>query len=1147
MAPEDVHREIASQLAMNPAQNGINGARQPAASNGVTRFGLRHLTWQELEGYLRQTWGNQLRITEEQNGRVASIPIPTVRGEPTIVQIDRLNNMVHVFGTAGAQSSWRQLLEALDAARQPAETTRVMPVRNVETSRIQQAVTMLQDAASEARGGLSTTAIRLDGQAAAGGLFTVAPQEEAASGAQPPPVDPSQPPVDPNQPVDPLAGGEDSGLLGDVRIEFIPELGVIIIRGRQRDVERIRRLIDQIEEIGREVQPEVVIVPLRHVNSQSLGELVIELYDQVFAPRQGPLSITALDKPNALLLIGRAETMDVVQQLIRKLDQPVPPSTQLKVFHLQHISAVDAERLVQGFFVNQPSGTTGAGGAGTGEQRPGLGTRARVIAEYRSNSLVVQAAPRDLMEVAHFIQSIDRPSPTAEHEIRVFRLQHALAQELAPILQGAISGTAVTGGVQGQAPTPQGQGTTGQVSRPSTRLSIIGVDSAGNRIIDSGVLTDVTVSADANVNALLVRAPARSMNLVDELIRQLDKPPDVTAQIKVYEIQNGDATSLAQMLQGLFGQQVTAGQGALAQSLQQAFVGLTGATTATESSLVPLRFAVDVRTNAIIASGTAGDLAVVEVLLLRLDIGNVQTRNIFVYRLKNAPAQDVALAIQQFLASQQQLTSLQLQFGQAISPFEQIERDLIVVPELVSNSLIVSVTPRYREQVMKIIEDLDFRPPMVMVQVMICEVTLSDAFEMGVELGLQDSLIFDRSLATATSAVVPSATPSTVTAGTRETLAGQSVSNFSMGRSSASLGYGGLVLSAANESVNILVRALQDAGRLQVLSRPQVMTLDNQVAFVQVGARVPRIVGSNITPQGGVQNTTADSDVGLLLRIQPRINQDGLVVMNIDAENSSVGPVEQGIPVAIDNQGRVINSPQINTTTAQTTISAHSGQTVVFAGLISKNRSVQSRRVPFVSDIPILGRLFRFDAESNLRTELLIFMTPYIIKDDEDYDWIKFVESERMSWCLADVVEMHGDVGVSGGHGLWGPAPSPFIYPDVDPTGSEAIPAPRPASRPGEIPPPVHDSGSSRRQPQHHSARTTWTDPPPSQMGPLHKAPSDPTLAPSGPELGPSAYAPPWQQPNEQPPAVAPAGYYEPNPPRSPPLSGGPPPRLYRR
>jgi general secretion pathway protein D len=221
-----------------------------------------------------------------------------------------------------------------------------------------------------------------------------------------------------------------------------------------------------------------------------------------------------------------------------------------------------------------------------------------------------------------------------------------------------------------------------------------------------------------------------------------------------------------------------------------------------------------------------------------------------------------------------------------------------------------------------------------------------------VELGLQDSLIFDRSLATATSAVVPSATPSTVTAGTRETLAGQSVSNFSMGRSSASLGYGGLVLSAANESVNILVRALQDAGRLQVLSRPQVMTLDNQVAFVQVGARVPRIVGSNITPQGG-----------LLLRIQPRINQDGLVVMNIDAENSSVGPVEQGIPVAIDNQGRVINSPQINTTTAQTTISAHSGQTVVFAGLISKNRSVQSRRVPFVSDIPILGRLFRFDAD----------------------------------------------------------------------------------------------------------------------------------------------------------------------------------------
>src|SRR5690606_4985904 len=238
-------------------------------------------------------------------------------------------------------------------------------------------------------------------------------------------------------------------------------------------------------------------------------------------------------------------------------------------------------------------------------------------------------------------------------------------------------------------------------------------------------------------------------------------------------------------------------------------------------------------------SGSTGDLEVVEILLLRLDESDVETRKMFVYRLKNAPALDVANSISQFLITQQQIFLQQLQLNQAVSPIEQIDRQVVVVPELVSNSLIVSVTPRYYEQVLQIIEDLDFRPPMVMVQVMICEVLLTDDFEFGVELGLQDSLLFDRGIPGVSS--MPgfnfngAGLPNNSTYG-REDLAGQSISTFGLGRSSANLGYGGLVLSAASESISILVRALQDAGRLQVLSRPQVMALDNQVAFVQVGA-----------------------------------------------------------------------------------------------------------------------------------------------------------------------------------------------------------------------------------------------------------------------------------------------------------------------
>ncbi|MCP4513199.1 MAG: hypothetical protein GY826_43135, partial [Fuerstiella sp.] len=137
----------------------------------------------------------------------------------------------------------------------------------------------------------------------------------------------------------------------------------------------------------------------------------------------------------------------------------------------------------------------------------------------------------------------------------------------------------------------------------------------------------------------------------------------------------------------------------------------------------------------------------VEILLLRLDEGDIETRKTEVFRLNNAPAAEVAAAITTFLTTQRTLIQQQLQFSQLVSPFEQIDREVIVVAESVSNSLIVSATPQYFEQIVKVINDLDYRPKMVMVQVLIAEVELTDNFEFGVELGLQDSLLFDRGLA----------------------------------------------------------------------------------------------------------------------------------------------------------------------------------------------------------------------------------------------------------------------------------------------------------------------------------------------------------------------------------------------------------------
>ena len=98
------------------------------------------------------------------------------------------------------------------------------------------------------------------------------------------------------------------------------------------------------------------------------------------------------------------------------------------------------------------------------------------------------------------------------------------------------------------------------MSAQSTRLSITRIGEKESDELSSGILAGVSVTADANVNALIVRAPAKSMPLIEELIKQLDKLPNAEAQIKVFQLKNGDSTSLTLMLQTLFGQSTTGGQ-----------------------------------------------------------------------------------------------------------------------------------------------------------------------------------------------------------------------------------------------------------------------------------------------------------------------------------------------------------------------------------------------------------------------------------------------------------------------------------------------------------------------------------------------------------------------------------------------------------
>jgi len=192
----------------------------------------------------------------------------------------------------------------------------------------------------------------------------------------------------------------------------------------------------------------------------------------------------------------------------------------------------------------------------------------------------------------------------------------------------------------------------------------------------------------------------------------------------------------------------------------------------------------------------------------------------------------------------------------------------------------------------------------------------------------------------------------------------------------------------------------------------------------------------------------------LILGVTPRISPDGLVVMEIDAEKSELGPESEGIPISVSATGDVLRSPRINVTLAQTTVSALSGQTIVLGGLLFTSKTDVSRRVPLLADIPILGNLFRYDSTIKRRSELLIIMTPRVVRTEQEAEEIKKVEAARMHWCLADVIKLHGESGLRNRNDEFSDAETTTVYPDLDPAAvpvpmMETVPAPQPG--PGAV------------------------------------------------------------------------------------------------
>ncbi len=581
------------------------------------------------------------------------------------------------------------------------------------------------------------------------------------------------------------------------------------------------------------------------------------------------------------------------------------------------------------------------------------------------------------------------------------------------------------------------------------------------------------------------------MELLNTLIDSLDVPPAAQYVVKVITLKRSDAPAVATMLQQLFlgtggttsGRAVTGattttgaattggaggtgfgagGAGGLgaggAGGLGAGGAGAAGAAGASGSSkplqlslsgpsegpqLTDLRITVDERTNSIIAAGSASDLDIILALVAKLEAttegGEVLSRRNEVYHLKNATAADVANAITLFQANTINL----LRTDGQLTPFQDLEHEVVVVPEPVTNKLLISAAPRFYEDILRLIQELDADTPQVMIQVLIAEVDLTGNEEFGVEIGLQSPVLFNRGVTpfgsfigssgsinyanAAGGLVPPGVTVNTSTNPTAQpgfafnnpslplgnnpivqpgTVGFQGLSSLGVGRVSPTSGVGGFVFSAGSDSFNLLIRALKSQGRIDILSRPQIMTLDNQTASLNVGQSIPYVTSTNITATGLISNGIAYQNVGVLLNVTPRISPDGKVLMRVNPTVSSVAPTTI-------NLGNGALATAFNEQNIVTTVSAQDGETVAIGGIISRRDEKNENKVPWLGDLPYIGTAFRYRTQAKTKTELLVILTPHVVRSREDADKVLAEESRRMDWILSDVVRTQGLSGMA--------------------------------------------------------------------------------------------------------------------------------------
>ncbi|HTT11874.1 MAG TPA: type II secretion system secretin GspD [Burkholderiaceae bacterium] len=643
-----------------------------------------------------------------------------------------------------------------------------------------------------------------------------------------------------------------------------------------------------------------------------------------------------------------------------------------------------------------------------------------------------------------------------------------------------------------------------------------------------------TISAVGANNSLIITDYADNLRRIARIIEALDSP--ATAEAEIVPLKHGLASEIA-----------TIANRVLDESARAAGQATDGGQR--------VQVLAETRTNVLILRATSpARRELAKQLIARLDQPSVTPGNINVVYLRNAEATKLAPLLRAIVAADPSfvpqtggggLSPAPAATGTGGQPGLQTTQALstqsaasggggggatgpagglagMIQPDPATNSLIITAPEPVYRNLRATIEKLDVRRAQVVIESLIVEVTQDKAAEFGVQWQALGG--FSSSNGNETSVV----------GGTNFNARGSGANIIDAAQNLGSLG-NGLNVGVIRGSVTLpgigtitnlafLARALETVANANVLSRPNIQTLDNEEAKFLVGQNVPFQTGSFTTGTSGATNpfqTFERKDIGTQLRVKPQISEGGAVKLAIYLEVSSIAPTTV--------QGQIVT----NKRSFESNVIVEDGNLVVLSGLIEDSATDNDSRVPVLGSLPLIGWLFRYENRQRTKTNTMVFLRPYVVRDEATsyglaLDRYDYMRAQLTSAQKPDNFIFHGFEGRDiptvpprPGPRTGGPAPG---------STAPATPEPSPPPAPTVIPVPVPAPSSSAPADAAAPALAA-TAPAPEPV--LPPAPAPVAAAPPP--------ADPAPRPNTAParaPTPAPSGAFVATPGAEPPRSG---------